>query len=403
MSADDLAAIESEAQSRLSFHLPTAIELRHRIHRDPRLGGEEQSTRSQIEQVLGVTGVPVAEGMFVRVGPSAGRAVAVRAELDALPIQETSGRPWSSERPGAAHLCGHDVHAAALTAAVLTLRELPIPLGFIAAYQPREEVMPSGARDFIASDEFRSHDIGAMIGIHLQPALPDGHISSIPGPVNASADDFEVRVIGRAAHGAYPHRGNDPIVAIAAIVQAAQQLVSRRVDPMTPAVVTIGRMRAGDSNNQIPGEATLGGTVRSYSEVDRAFLQAELGRSARSIAAGYGCEAEVVFRPGEPVLHNDPDLTASIAAALEGDGVVQAEPFRSCGSDDFAFYSEFFPSLMIFAGVGDGAAESPGLHNPAFAPDDELVGVLARMMLRSYFAAVRNDLPLVLDQKELHA
>lgn len=395
--------LERDAELLLAGHLPAAVELRHRIHRDPRLGGEEHDTRAEIERVLETTGVEVAEGMFVRVGPAAGRAVAIRAELDALPIQETSGRPWASQRAGAAHLCGHDVHAAALTALTLTLRALPIPLGFIAVYQPREEVMPSGARDFIASADFRAHEIGAMIGIHLQPALPDGQISSIPGPVNASADDFEIRVIGRAAHGAYPHRGNDPIVAVAAIVQAAQQLVSRRVDPMTPAVVTIGRMRAGDSNNQIPGEASLGGTVRSYSEVDRAFLQAELDRLARSIATGYGCSAEVTFRPGEPVLHNDPELTASIAAALEGDGIVQAEPFRSCGSDDFAFYSEFFPSLMIFAGVGDGAADSPGLHNPAFAPDDALVGVLARMMLRSYFAAVRSDLPLVLDQKEQHA
>ncbi|WP_181028642.1 M20 family metallopeptidase [Pseudoclavibacter sp. RFBA6] len=399
----EIDALEREASRHLAGHIPAAIGLRHSIHRSPCLGGEETETRSLIEAALGVTGVPVAEGMYVRVGPASGPSVAVRAELDALPIQEKSGRAWSSERPGAAHLCGHDVHAAALAAAAMTLRELEIPIGFVAAYQPREEVMPSGARDFVASDEFRGNEIQAMLGLHLQPALPSGHISSIPGPVNASADDFEIRIAGRAAHGAYPHRGNDPIVAAAAIVQAVQQLVSRRIDPMTPAVVTIGRLRAGDSNNQIPGEATLGGTVRSYHEGDRGFLQAELGQVARSVAGAYGCEAEVVFSQGEPVLHNDPELTASIAAALEDDGAVQAEPFRSCGSDDFAFYCEIFPSLMIFVGVGDGHADSPGLHNPAFAPDDDLVEVLARMMLRAYFAVVRNNPQLMFDQKELHA
>lgn len=390
LNSDRLSSLERRAQEALAEHLPAAIELRHVIHREPDTGGEEVRTRRRIMHLLGRPGTELAEGMYVRVGLDDGPAIAIRAELDALPVQEHSGYPWASNRAGVAHLCGHDVHAAALAAVTLALAGLDLPLPFIAAFQPREEMMPSGARDFIVHTGFLDQNIRAMIGIHLQPALPLGAVSAVGGPVNASADDFAIRIDGTPAHGAYPHLSNDPIVAAAAVVQAVQHLVSRRTDPMDPTVVTVGRIWGGASNNQIPGHVELGGTVRSFSETHRTALHAQLRDLATAVTTGYGCASDVTFELGEPVLTNDHDLAHWVSTALERQGFTRADPFRSCGADDFAFYATLFPTLMVFAGIGDGAKASPGLHHPSFVPDDDAVQMVSNMMLTSYFAAARG-------------
>lgn len=386
----NLDSLEAEALAALGGRLPSAVELRHRIHAHPHLGGDEQFTRAAILDVIGLPATEVAEGAYVRIGTPNGAAVAVRAELDGLPIPEQSDVPWRSTRPGIAHLCGHDVHAAALSATILALHDVDPPVPFIAAFQPREEVMPSGARDFIGHSGFLGENIAAMIGVHVQPALPEGSISLIPGPVNASADDFDIEIHGVPSHGAYPHLGRDPIVAAAAVVNALQQLVSRRIDPMHPSVITVGKIVGGDSHNQVPGRVVLQGTIRSYSEADREFLHDSLRSLVHHVVAGHGCEATTTIKTGEPVLNNDHDLAVRIATGLHGAGFDEAELFRSCGADDFAFYSQHFPSAMIFAGVGDTATESPGLHHPAFVPADHVVESVAQIMIRAYFAAARG-------------
>jgi len=388
-------ALRVEAMLRLDETLPAAVELRHRIHAAPRLGGDEWATSKAITEALGIDGTPVAEGLFVRIGTPvrtevAVPAVAIRAELDGLPIEEGKIGPWRSTVPGVAHLCGHDVHIAALVAVTNAVARMDCPLPLIALFQPREEVIPSGAVDFIADPSLRAQGIEAMIGVHVQPVLPLGSVSAVAGVINASADNFEITVHGTPAHGAYPHLSRDPIIVTAAIVQGLQQLVSRRTDPMNPAVVTIGKIAGGNSHNQIPGTVTLLGTIRSFSETDRHQLHLLLRQVATGLAEAHGCSATVAITLGEPVLKNDPELASRVTHTLEADGFTQSEPFRSCGADDFAYYGQTFPSLMIFAGVGDGNPQSPGLHHPEFVPDDDSVSLIARIMMLSYLAAAEH-------------
>lgn len=386
-----LDALERRALDGLEAHLPEAIELRHRIHADPRLGGDEFDTRDEILRALGLPGAQlVQEGFLLRVGDADGPSIAIRSELDGLPIQERSEVPWASRRSGVAHLCGHDVHMGALVAVTKTLANLGAPVPLLAVFQPREEVIPSGAQDFVADPSLLAHDIRAMIGVHLQPAIPGGSISAAAGAINAAADNFDVIVHGRPAHGAYPHLGRDPVLASAAVVQALQQVVSRRVDPMNPSVVTVGRIAGGDSHNAIPSEVSLQGTIRTYSQSDRELVHQLVEQIVRSTAETYGCTAEVRISVGEPVLRNNAELALGLTARLRGNGFIEAAPVRSCGADDFAFFSAHMPSLMVFAGTGDGDPHSPGLHHPRFAPDDQSVRNVARVMVLAYIAAART-------------
>jgi amidohydrolase len=386
---EPLSALRVRALAALVGALPEAIEVRQSIHRDPRVGGDDGPTISLLRDLLsGSTQLQVldiADGLLVRSG-GAGAAIAIRAEVDALPIQEASGLPWASERPGVAHLCGHDTHTAALVATIRAIESVGAPVPLVAIFQPREEIIPSGAVDILAYPGLNEQDIRAVLGVHVQPVLSQGTTAAAPGAINAAADNFDIIVRGRPAHGAYPHLGRDPILAASAVVQALQQLVSRRVNPINPAVITVGSIAGGTSHNAIPSEVTLQGTIRSYNEDDRQLLHAELRRITEGVAQGYGCEADATVELGEPVLRNDPELAVIVSAALGKSGYESAPALKSCGADDFSFYGERYPSLMIFAGVGDGVPGGPGLHHPGFVPPNETVSDVARIMVVSYFA-----------------
>jgi len=389
----DIDLLERRALALLPDFLPAAVELRRAIHQEPRVGGDEDDTRERIIAELGDDSVERAHGGFLlRVGAQHGPAIAIRSELDALPIQERSDVPWRSRRDGVAHLCGHDVHMAALSATARVVAAIGAPVPLLALYQPREEVIPSGAEDFVGDATLLRHDVRAMIGVHMQPAIPAGTVSVAPGVINAAADNFDIVVRGRPAHGAYPHLARDPIVAAAALVQALQHVVARRIDPMNPAVVTVGRISGGEAYNQIPGEVALKGTIRTYTEADRELAHALVRSAAESTAEVYGCVAEVTLSIGEPVLRNDEALVLRLQQELETIGLELRPPVRTCGADDFAYYSAIMPSLMVFLGTGDGDPRSPGLHHPRFVPDDSAIGDAARVMLLAYFAAARIQL-----------
>lgn len=387
------------AQAALDRQLPTAIELRHQLHRSPQVSGEEQATlATMIEALAPVTTrrTDLAGGSVLRSGADTGPAIAFRAEMDALPIEEQTGLPWASRVPGVSHACGHDVHMAAITAVVRAIHELGTPVPVVTVLQPREESYPSGARDILTGGGLRGHEIAAMLGIHVQPLLPAGTLVADGGVINAASDYFELTVHGRPAHGAYPHLGRDPVLAMAAVIQAIQQLVSRRIDPMRPAVVTVGRIVGGEAANQIAQAVRIDGMLRSYEEGDRSLLHQELLAISESVGAAHGCRVELAIQRGEPVLHNDEDLADTVGRALTEAGFHRSPASRSCGADDFAYYGELMSSLMIFAGVGPGGPDAPGLHHPCFAPPDEAVGELARILLTSYLAvADRMTLGLI--------
>ena len=416
--------IDPGLRAALDAELDAAIALRHALHREPRVSGDEADSRDLVLEALAdvVPGTPdpVADtGAMVRLGEAAEAgvpAVAVRAELDALPVVERTGLPFSATGP-AAHVCGHDVHVAALVAVVRAIGRagadaLPAPL--LAVFQPREEKAPSGAADVAADPAFVAHRVGAVLGVHVQPELPRGTVSVRGGPVNASADEIEIEVHGRGGHGGYPHRTRDPVLALAEIVAGVHHIVSRRVDPMAAGVITIGQMTAGSAPNIVPETASARGTVRAL-DADRDEMLAAVRDVVEGTARAYGCSATLTVVPNEPAVVNDDALARTVAASLGGrrredraggnghgsgngdadgpgepTGLVLDTTFRSCGADDFSHYGDVLPSLMLFVGTtpaGSTPGEGPGLHHPEFSPDDAMVGEVARALLASVVAA----------------
>jgi len=366
--------------------LPDAERLRRELHAQPSLSGHEQPTVNRLLEALpggaGAERLADGTGAVLRIG-GPGPAVGIRAELDALPITETTGVPWAAGA-GAMHACGHDVHMAALTALARALHEVGPPVPMLAVLQPREEGNPSGALDIISSGLLQANQAGAMAAGHVQPLLRAGEVACAPGVVNASADEFFVTMTGGPGHAAYPHLTRDPVLALAQFVVAVQQLVSRNTDPMQPAVVTVGTLAAGEASNAIPGTATARGTMRAVTPAHRDLLDERLREVADGVALAHGCIADVTIVRGEPVLDNDPGLAASTAVLLTRLGATVTEPLRTCGADDFAFYGRVAPSLMLF--VGTGGQPGSGLHTATFLPADRAVADVADALLAGYLA-----------------
>src|SRR5437763_5231547 len=369
--------------------LPRAVELRHRLHADPELAHAESRTGALLAQELPVPCQAAAgTGLLARVGASGTRAVAVRAELDGLPVLERTGASFSAAG-GVMHACGHDVHMAALVALARAAHALgdALPAALLAVFQPSEEAYPSGAEQ-LAGAELAAARPAALVAAHVHPELPWGAVAIDPGPVNASCDAIEVLVERAPSHGAYPHRGRDPILALAQIVVALHAQVGRRIDPLHPATLTIGVLEAGGAENVIPERARALGALRAHRPEDRLALRELVEEVAAGVAAAHGCTATVHLVPGEPALENDPAITSRARELLASAGLEPAEEWRSCGSDDFAFFGALAPIAMAFVGLdgADGFASRP-LHHPELLPPDSAVGAVARMQAVLYLAA----------------
>ncbi|MGW0588567.1 M20 metallopeptidase family protein [Streptosporangium sp. NPDC002607] len=378
--------IGARLRDALHAELPAAFRLRRELHAEPCLSGQEEPTLKRVLDALpeGSAMERVAgTGALLRVGGD-GLAVGVRGELDALPISEETGVPWAS-RNGAMHACGHDVHLAALVALTRAIDHVKAPAPMVAVLQPREEGPPSGARDIVESGALQRNQIGAMIAAHVQPVLEAGQTACTPGAVNASADQFTVIVRGQGGHAAYPHLARDPILALAQVIVAAQQLVSRDADPMTPTVVTFGTVMAGTAPNAIPEQAAARGTIRTMSESWRRRLHQRFHELAEGVARAYGCEAEVRIIYGDPVLVNDARLAEETGCILVDAAHHMPATLRSCGADDFAHFASVVPSLMLFVGTDTEA----GLHSPYFLPGDDTVRALAESLLAGYLGAAQ--------------
>ncbi|WP_342371948.1 M20 family metallopeptidase [Propioniciclava soli] len=367
--------------------LPDATSLRRAIHADPHLGGDEGDTRDAFTEATGwLDWTPVAEtGAYTRTGPD-GPAVGLRAELDALPLTEATGVEWASQRRGIMHACGHDVHLAALWAVLAAARDLDLPAALAPILQPREELNPPGATDVVSSGILEDADVRAMVGVHVQPAIARGVVSTGAGAVNAAFDGYEITVTGRGGHGAYPHAAVDPITVMAAVVMGLAGITQRTVNPISPAVVSVGSIRGGTAPNIIADQATCSGTIRTFRESDRVAVHEAITRLAEGTALARGASASVTITRGGPALVNDPRLVAATDALLGGVGVpVAAEPFRSCGSDDFSEYGQVVPSLMSF--IGTGSANGIGLHHAQFLPGRDALRLAAVALATSYVAA----------------
>ena len=372
----------------LQGEIPRAVTLRERLHALPEPSHGEHATARLVAEALGAGALErVAKtGLVARVGPP-GEAVAVRAELDALPIEEETGAPFAAANRFM-HACGHDVHMAALAAlfrAADRVEGLPRPLA--AFYQPSEEAYPSGA-DLVVREGALARGTGAVVAAHVHPDLPWGSVSVEAGPVNASSDNLRMVVEGSGGHGAYPHRAHDPVLALSHAVVALQSLVSRRLDPTHAAVFSVGWVSAGTAENVIPGVAEAGATLRALDPADREPLREMAREILENTARAHGCVARVEVTEGEPATVNDPALAEAARSLLPEAGFDLAPALKSCGSDDFGFYGLLSPTLMLFVGL-EGAPGTPDvpLHHPRFLPPAAAVGAVARAQAVAFAAA----------------
>lgn len=374
--------------------VPAARALRRELHSAPRLSGDEGPTTEavlrhlshttrvlQVERIAGT-------GAAIRIGGS-GPAVAVRAELDALPVAEQTGVTWASPN-GVMHACGHDVNIAAGAAVACAVQAVRPSVPLLLILQPREEAMPSGALDVLASGVLTGGEASAVVAAHLQPLVDLGSVACTPGAVNASADQFTVVMDGQGGHGAYPHLGADPVLALAQFVVAVQQLVSRDTDPMSPAVVSVGSVSGGTSPNVRPNSAAATGTIRAMSPTHRERLHRRIEEVANGVAVVCGTRATVTIDRGEPVLVNDPKLAELTRTQLLRLDATVSTDVRSCGADDFAYYGEHLPAVMMFVGAGAAAGN---LHSSTFLPEDSTVDLCAHALLAGYLGAAEMVQP----------
>ncbi len=366
--SDITAAILSAAQRTL----PEIVTLRHHLHQNPELSGQEQETAALVARQLAELGLddvrPDVGGYGVTASLGCeknGPMLALRADMDALPIQETSGLPYQSCRAGVMHACGHDGHTATLLGAARVLSEmrehLPGPVKFI--FQPAEETI-GGAESMIAAGVL--DDVESIIALHGWPNLEIGQIGIRPGPMMASADTFDLTVCGAGGHAAYPHTTVDPIVVGSQIVQAFQTVSSREISPLDSVVVTVTQFHAGTAYNVIPGVAELRGTVRCLSNGVREEMPVRLERIAAGICTALRADYSFTYERGTPVVVNNAGILARIQAA--GNAVLGPENVTyletpTMGAEDFAFYQQHRPGAMFRLGVG---TDVTALHTPTY-------------------------------------
>ncbi len=370
--------------------LPDAVRLRRLLHEQPELAHEELRTAAIVADALPVASTTVAgTGRLARVGPPHGAALGIRAELDGLPIREQTKASFSAAGE-TMHACGHDVHMAALVALARAAHKLgsELPVALLAIFQPSEEAFPSGAEQLAREGALAAHEPVALLAAHVHPELPWGAAGLDAGAVNASSDSVEIVVEGRPSHGAYPHRGRDPVLAIAQIVVALHAQAGRRIDPLGPTALNVGVLEGGGAENVIPARARARATIRALHAADRQALREMVVDVVEGIAAAHGCRGYAELIVGEPALENDAQIVAAARPLLAQGGFATAPEWRSCGSDDFSFYGEIAPVAMAFVGL-DGAPdfETRPLHHPQLLVPDAAVGAVARAQAVLYAGA----------------
>ncbi|NMC43801.1 MAG: amidohydrolase [candidate division Zixibacteria bacterium] len=364
----------------------SVLTLRRKLHRYPELSNREFRTTLTLKKKLEKLGLTIScgktpTGLWAdldsgRPGPT----VAVRTDIDALAVDEQTGLPCASRHPGVMHACGHDVHMAVLigTAKLLTrLRnDLVGRVRFIC--QPAEEQPPGGARSLVEAGVLKNPAVDVILGLHVDPALPVGTIGLRDGVNFVAVHDFDIRVIGRAAHAALPHMAVDALAVASEIISGLQQVVSRQTDPLRPVVITLGTICGGQARNVIPGEVVIEGTARSLDPAITRRLPGLIKKNAVGIGRGLGARVEVVSRGAYPPLRCDSTVNARIAESFHRLYPKHRvmEPPLVMGSEDFACYLEQVPGSMFRLGIANKAqgADKPW-HHPAFKVDERAIKI----------------------------
>ncbi|WP_084332440.1 M20 aminoacylase family protein [Marinobacterium jannaschii] len=369
---------------------------RREIHQYPETAYEEFLTSDKVAEILGSLGLTVDRGLggtgvvgLLEGELGEGPMIGLRADMDALHLNELNQFEHRSCHEGKMHGCGHDGHTAMLLGAASHLsrnRQFRGSICFI--FQPAEEGH-AGARKMIEDGMFERFPMDQVYGMHNWPGLEQGRFAVHPGAVMASADTFTISITGQGGHAAMPHQGVDPVLVAGQIISASQSIVSRNINPLESGVISITQMEGGDTHNVIPEQATLKGTVRTLAPEQRELIQQRLRTLVENIAAGFGAQAELIYRDGYPATINTPDNAEQcrrVAASLAGDENVDWAIAPSMGAEDFAFMLQQKPGAYIWIGNGAGP-DCCALHNPHYDFNDEILPLGA-----SYWVALSYQL-----------
>ncbi|MCW5767427.1 MAG: amidohydrolase [Phycisphaeraceae bacterium] len=391
--------------------LPELMAIRHDLHTHPEVGFEERRTSQVVQRELSKLGIAFKGNVG---GPEPGtgtgvigvipgttahnEVIGLRADMDALPIFEETGKPYASKSPGTMHACGHDGHTTILLGVARVLSKLhDRPRTVRLVFQPAEEGGAGGekmCRDGAIDGAIEGagpagvEPISRMFGLHGWPQMPVGSISTRPGPLLASTDDFEATIEGVQAHGAFPHLGADSILAMSQAIVSLQQIVSRNVSPFEPVVVTTGQARAGTANNVLPRTAVFSGTVRTLTREMREKCRGRLIEIIETTARAYGCIARVRWTEGYPATVNDAALASRVlemARGAFGAERVSVTPSPTMGGEDFAYYGQHVPTCFYLLGLCPPGADPlrvPQLHQATFDFNDEALETGIEMMVR---------------------
>jgi amidohydrolase len=369
---------------------PSVIEYRRSLHANPELSFIEYETSAFVKIKLDEMGIAwkvMADTGIVAMITGDKRSndvVALRADMDALPISESNNIGYASKRPGVMHACGHDAHMASLLGTAFILQTLKDRFaGSVKLiFQPGEEKLPGGASLMIKEGVLKSPAPLAVIGQHVMPTVPAGKIAICKGVMMASMDEIRVTVYGRGGHGAMPHQNIDPVLISSYIIVALQQIVSRNSDPFIPSVLSFGRLVADGSINVIPDIVTLEGTFRTVNEKWRTEAHEKMKNMAQRMAVGMGGSCDFHITRGYPVLVNNEKLTENVEAFAKSylgiDQVIPSSPMMI--SEDFAYYSQITDSCFYFLGVGNIKGRNPFLHTPDFVIDESALKIGTGLM-----------------------
>ncbi|CAN5559002.1 M20 family metallopeptidase [soil metagenome] len=377
------------------------VDLRRHLHAHPELSWAETSTSDLVLQRLQPAGwriVPlVTTGCVAEIGPAdSERVVALRADMDALPVQDVTGDPWASTVPSVAHACGHDVHTTALLGAALALAELhergELPGRVRLLFQPAEEVMPGGAKQLIAQGALEG--VERIFALHCEPSVDVGRVGLRSGPLTSAADKIEVHLEGTGGHTSRPHLTGDLTFALAKVTTELPAVLSRRMDPRAGVSVVWGMVRAGSAVNVIPDRGMIGGTVRILDAVAWVGCEPIIREAVHDLVRPYGVTATVDYLQGVPPVVNDPGSHAILAAAVRSvlGASGQASVPQSLGGEDFGWYVEQVPGAMFRLGTRTPGGPTYDLHQGNLRVDERAIGIGARVLAEAALRALITDM-----------
>src|SRR5215212_1228649 len=378
--------LAAAADDWLAAHFDDVVAWRRHIHTHPELGRQEFATTQFVASHLADAGLnpkvlPGGTGLICDFGPEHGPRIALRADMDALPMSDRTGMPYASAVAGVAHACGHDAHTVVLLGAALALNSVPeLPVGVRLVFQAAEELMPGGAIDAISAGALNG--VSRIFALHCDPRLAVGKVAVRQGPITSAADQLEVTLTSRGGHTSRPHLTGDLVYGLGALITGVPGVLSRRIDPRNGTVMVWGAVNAGVAANAIPQSGTLAGTIRTASRDTWDSLEAIVREIVSSLMAPLGIEYSLQYRRGVPPVVNEEISTRILTHAIEAIGSdVLSDTRQSGGGEDFSWYLEEVPGAMARLGVWSGRGTQLDLHQPTFDLDERSLAVGVRVLV----------------------